>query len=190
MCMISGLLSGNPIALHVHGADAFDRFFPRGKRILQIRRADAGGVREQLADGDGVFAVGGEFRNEFGDGVIETQQAALHQHGDRDGGNRLAGGEPEHQGVGGHGNIEAGVAYGQIGEWLAILDDGKLRADVEAGGDASFNGVAGERELHGARRFRRRWSCRGCRGRGRREGGRPRRGRRGRRRSGRAWCGR
>jgi len=136
--VVAGFEAGGPVAFDFHGVDFGEGFLPGGEGVGEVHAADAGGVGEEVADGDLVFTVGGEFGDDRGDFVVEAEFVLFDEHGDGDGGDGLAGGEPEEESVGGHGGGgggEAGVAEGEVGDGLAVDEGVELGADVEAFGE-------------------------------------------------------
>ena len=103
-----------------------------------------------MADGDGVFAVNGEFGDVFGDGVVESELAAFPKLGDADGGDGFGGGEPEHEGFGGHFDAGGGFAEGDVEDDFVVDGGVGLGTDVEAVDDAlgevAEKGVGGGHE--------------------------------------------
>src|SRR5262249_54009008 len=117
--VVAGLLAGNPGAFDLHVIDFGEGFLPCLGGVGGIKAADAGSVGEEVAEGDVLFAVGGEFGNDGGDGGFERDFAALDEHENCDGGDGFSGGEPEHEGVGGEGDISA---VGGIGGETGVAD--------------------------------------------------------------------
>ena len=111
--------------------------------------ADAGGVGEQVPDGDGVLAPGTELGDVRGDGVVEVEATALPLLGSGDRRDRFGCREPDHQGVGRHGYTGARLASGDVGDNAAVERHVELPADVESLVDASFEDSDDSRELVG-----------------------------------------
>jgi hypothetical protein len=100
----------------------------------------AGGVGEQLADGDLVAA--GEIGDEAGDGIVERKFAVLREKKYGGGGKLFADGTDAvaHCGRGGRGWVDASVAVGvEIGDG-SVLDDGDGGARDPGGGDGLSDG--------------------------------------------------
>jgi hypothetical protein len=93
----------------------------------------AGGVREELADGD--FVGASEMGKEFGDFVVEGELALFLKEEDGGSGELFADGADAvaHRGSGGGAGIEAGVAVGVEVNDAGVFDDGEGGA-----GDAGF----------------------------------------------------
>ena len=98
--------------------------------------ADAGGVREQVPDGDLVLAVGRELGEVLGDTVVELERAPLPllRHRDRHAG--LGHREPHDHRVGCHRHAGPRVADPEIGDDLSLDRRVELRAEMEAAFDA------------------------------------------------------
>ncbi len=117
----------------------------------------AGGVGENLADGD--FVAAGEAGDVFADRVVEGEFALLLQEQDGRGGELLGDGADgvAHVGRGGDGRIETRVAVGVGVNQLAAFDDGDgcggdaglledvVRDAVDAGFQGGVEGVDGLR---------------------------------------------
>ena len=91
--------------------------------------AQAAGVMDQVADGDG-FAVVGQFGHVLADVVVEREQALVGQHGDGEGGELLRHrGQQEHRGRrDGDVVLQVGAAVAALIDDLAVFHDGHRRA--------------------------------------------------------------
>ena len=148
--VVAGFHGRHPIAFDFHRVDFLKGFVPGGKGVSGVKAAQAGGVRKEMPHRErflGIAAlayakgsVSREFWNVLRNGVIESELAAVDEHADGGGGERFAGGEPEHERLGAHGGgrFEAGLAEGEIGDRLAVYHDEGC-ADMKSGGEARFN---------------------------------------------------
>ncbi len=103
--------------------------------------AEAGAVREQIADGDGIDgAVGIVDLAELGDvadcGIVERELAVIAQLEDGDGGECLGDGCPVVGGLRAYGLMGVAVRFakGELGG-VAAMDDGEAAADYAVAGE-------------------------------------------------------
>lgn len=153
---VAGGVAGDEARFGAGGADSGDDVVPGGVGPTGVHQAEGRGVGEDVAEGDAVLVVLGEFGDEAGDGVVDVEEALFPELSDGDGGEGFSGGEPEDEGVGGHGlggeviGVGSGEAEGEVGDGLGVLGDVELGADVESGFDAGFDGGEGVVEVgHG-----------------------------------------
>jgi hypothetical protein len=104
----------------------------------------AGSVGQHLADGEPVFAVGGELGPQGGHGLVEVEQSLVGGHQQADGGDALAGGEHDAAGVRCPRAPVARLAAVEVDDGLPVDHDGAGGAAV-----ASLGEVVGERVGHG-----------------------------------------
>ena len=99
-------------------------------------------VGQQLEDRDLTFAVPLEAWQHFGDAVAVAQHAVLDERPDGGGGDHLGVGVEQEQRVVGGGcrRVHAGGTETAAQRQLAVAGDGDLRARIDAGGDAAFDG--------------------------------------------------
>ncbi len=131
---------GHPVRFGLRRADPGDDLVPvrvAGRGAGDgVGTADAGGVGEEMADGDGVLAVGGELGQVVGDAVVEAQVAALPLLRDRHRDARLGHRPPDDHRLGGHGHAGAGVPDAEVGDRGAVDRDVQLGAEVQPALDA------------------------------------------------------
>jgi hypothetical protein len=145
--VVAGLLAGDPARLEAGAADAGEDRVPRLLGPADVEQAEAAGMGQAVADGDRLLAAGGELGEVARHRVVERQEAALPELGDGDGGERLARGEPEEEGVGRHRPPRGALADRQVGDRLAAQRDVELAAEMVPGADAVGEEGAAGREV-------------------------------------------
>ena len=146
LLVIAGTLTRYPARLETAAADSRQDLLPGIFRPTDVEHAEAGRVRQAVAQGDRFLAARRELGKESRDAVVERQQAALPELCDGDRRRRLARGRPGHEVLRGERLTGACLADGAVLDHFAVARNIGLRPEVQAGGNSARELVAQELE--------------------------------------------
>jgi len=149
LVVVAGGLADDPAVFKGRGTYLGDGGVPVRLVKTEVDVGEAGGVGQEMAGGDGAFAVLGEFGDGLRYGGVEIEFAAFPELCDGERGGGLGCGEPEGPLVGGDGigiRVGRAVADAFVGDYGAVEGDVELCAEVEALFDARVDCRSGSIE--------------------------------------------